>query len=291
MSGAQAKATTNGGGICLVTEINEKPLNKRHQQGYLDEKYSDLDQVIKRVKEAKAKKEAVSIGYLGNAVVDVLNLNEINFVCLPRSVNEIREEDFATITHVIDCAFPRNYMDAIVYDLYVSEVINRISQFKVGGQKYLYLGSFSSVNGGYSEYGKRKRKIEDVVTESEFEVLRVGLVLDPTNLGGRALEFQNVLNRLPIVPLPHRSWFPLYVTNLQTSLDAKANTSHTHTIANVTNLQTSLDNKAPFSALGDDPNYASPISTQLTTINNTLALKAKKIMKHYQEQLIWPLLT
>jgi hypothetical protein len=38
-----------------VTEINEKPLNKRHQQGYLDEKYSDLDQVIKRVKEAKAK--------------------------------------------------------------------------------------------------------------------------------------------------------------------------------------------------------------------------------------------
>lgn len=68
MSGAQAKATTIGGGICLVTEINEKPLNKRHQQGYLDEKYSDLDQVIKRVKEAKANKEAVSIGYLGNAV-------------------------------------------------------------------------------------------------------------------------------------------------------------------------------------------------------------------------------
>jgi urocanate hydratase len=68
MSGAQAKATTIGGGICLVTEINEKPLNKRHQQGYLDEKYSDLDQVIERVKEAKAKKEAVSIGYLGNAV-------------------------------------------------------------------------------------------------------------------------------------------------------------------------------------------------------------------------------
>ncbi len=161
-----------------------------------------------------------SNGYLGNALVDVLNLNEIKFVCLPRSVNEIREEDLATITHVIDCAFPRNYMDAIVYDLYVSEVINRISQFKVGGQKYLYLGSFSSVNGGYSEYGKRKRKIEDVVTESEFEVLRVGLVLDPTNLGGRALEFQNVLNRLPIVPIPHRSWFPLYVTNLQTFKDS-----------------------------------------------------------------------
>ena len=68
MSGAQAKATTIGGGICLVAEINPKPLNKRNEQGYLDEKYSDLDQLITRVKEAKRNKEAVSIGYNGNAV-------------------------------------------------------------------------------------------------------------------------------------------------------------------------------------------------------------------------------
>ena len=68
MSGAQAKATTIGGGICLVAEINSKPLNKRHEQGYLDEKYSDLDKLIARVKEAKKNKEAVSIGYNGNAV-------------------------------------------------------------------------------------------------------------------------------------------------------------------------------------------------------------------------------
>lgn len=68
MSGAQPKATTIGGGICLVAEINPKPLNKRHAQGYLDEKYSDLDQVIARVKKAKENKEAVSIGYNGNIV-------------------------------------------------------------------------------------------------------------------------------------------------------------------------------------------------------------------------------
>ena len=30
MSGAQAKATTIGGGICVVAEINPKALNKRH---------------------------------------------------------------------------------------------------------------------------------------------------------------------------------------------------------------------------------------------------------------------
>jgi len=68
MSGAQPKATKIGGGICLVAEINPKPLNKRHEQGFLDEKYDNLDLVIERVKKAKAKKEAVSIGYLGNVV-------------------------------------------------------------------------------------------------------------------------------------------------------------------------------------------------------------------------------
>ena len=51
-----------------MAEINPKPLNKRHEQGYLDEKYTDLNQLIQRVKQAKANKEAVSIGYCGNAV-------------------------------------------------------------------------------------------------------------------------------------------------------------------------------------------------------------------------------
>jgi hypothetical protein len=161
-----------------------------------------------------------SSGYLGNAVIEVLKLHEICFVPLPRGVDEIREEELATITHVIDCAFPKNYMDATVYELYTSEVRNRISQFKANGQRYLYLGSFSSVNGGYSEYGKCKRRVEEVVTQSGFEVLRIGLVLELTNLGGRALEFQNTLDRLPIIPLPHKSWFPLYVTSLQTFKDS-----------------------------------------------------------------------
>ena len=51
-----------------MAEINCKPLNKRHEQGYLDEKFSDLDEVISRVKKAKKAGEAVSIGYCGNVV-------------------------------------------------------------------------------------------------------------------------------------------------------------------------------------------------------------------------------
>ena len=54
---------------------------------------------------------------------------------------------------------------------------------------------------------------------------------------------------------------------LQAALDGKLATTGSIPISQVTNLQTSLNNKAPFSALGDDPNYA-------TTVNSNLALKA-----------------
>ncbi|MEM7041148.1 MAG: urocanate hydratase, partial [Bacteroidota bacterium] len=41
---------------------------KRKEQGWLDELFEDLDAVVARIQEAKAKEEAVSIGYLGNIV-------------------------------------------------------------------------------------------------------------------------------------------------------------------------------------------------------------------------------
>jgi urocanate hydratase len=68
MSGAQPKAMKILGGICLVAEMNKKALDKRHSQGWLDEKYECLDKLIVRAKQAQKNKEAISIGYLGNIV-------------------------------------------------------------------------------------------------------------------------------------------------------------------------------------------------------------------------------
>jgi urocanate hydratase len=68
MSGAQPKAAVIAGAVCLVAEINPDAAHKRKEQGWLDELYEDLDQLMARAKEAKANKEAVSIGYLGNIV-------------------------------------------------------------------------------------------------------------------------------------------------------------------------------------------------------------------------------
>ena len=68
MSGAQAKAARIAGVVGVVAEINTKALEKRHAQGWLDEKYYDLDKLLLRIEEARKNKEAVSLGYAGNIV-------------------------------------------------------------------------------------------------------------------------------------------------------------------------------------------------------------------------------
>lgn len=68
MSGAQPKAGNISGVVSIVAEINPKVVKKRFDQGWVDEIHTDLDKLIARVREAQAKKEAVSFAYQGNIV-------------------------------------------------------------------------------------------------------------------------------------------------------------------------------------------------------------------------------
>lgn len=70
MSGAQPKAGTIAGCITVCAEVNPKITQVRLDQGWIDEKITDLDELVIRVKKAKSDKETVSIAYLGN-IVDV----------------------------------------------------------------------------------------------------------------------------------------------------------------------------------------------------------------------------
>ena len=70
MSGAQPKAGNIAGVISVTAEVNPKAAHTRHSQGWVDEIMTDLNELAARVKQAKEKKEVVSIAYLGN-VVDV----------------------------------------------------------------------------------------------------------------------------------------------------------------------------------------------------------------------------
>ncbi len=70
MSGAQPKAGNIAGCITICAEVNPKAATKRHEQGWVDVLIDDIDELVSRVTLAQAKKEVVSIAYIGN-VIDV----------------------------------------------------------------------------------------------------------------------------------------------------------------------------------------------------------------------------
>ncbi len=70
MSGAQPKAGNIAKVVTVVAEVNPSATFKRHEQGWVDEVISDLDDLVERVRKAKENKEVVSIAYDGN-IVDV----------------------------------------------------------------------------------------------------------------------------------------------------------------------------------------------------------------------------
>lgn len=70
MSGAQPKAGNIAGCITVCAEVNPAAARKRHAQGWVDLLLEDMEGLILAVKAAMAKKEVISIAYIGN-IVDV----------------------------------------------------------------------------------------------------------------------------------------------------------------------------------------------------------------------------
>lgn len=68
MSGAQPKAGVISGVVSVTAEINPKAVQKRHSQGWVDEIYGSLDELLPRIELAQQKGEAISLAYLGNIV-------------------------------------------------------------------------------------------------------------------------------------------------------------------------------------------------------------------------------
>ncbi len=68
MGGAQPLAVTMNEGVCLLAEMCIERLEKRVKDRYLDEIHHELNETIGRAVKAQASGEAVSIGWVGNAV-------------------------------------------------------------------------------------------------------------------------------------------------------------------------------------------------------------------------------
>ncbi len=68
MSGAQPKAAVIAGMIGIIAEVNPKVVHTRHSQGWVNEVFVNLDEMMPRIRKAVANKEAVSLAYQGNVI-------------------------------------------------------------------------------------------------------------------------------------------------------------------------------------------------------------------------------
>lgn len=68
MSGAQPKAAVIAGAIGVIAEVNPTAIEVRLAQGWVDEVYLTLDELMNRISIARFNKESVSLAYQGNVV-------------------------------------------------------------------------------------------------------------------------------------------------------------------------------------------------------------------------------
>jgi urocanate hydratase len=80
MGGAQPLAAVFAGASGLFAEVDPARAKRRLDHGYLDELAGGLDEAIDRALQAKEKREAVSVGWVGNAVALLERLLERGIV-------------------------------------------------------------------------------------------------------------------------------------------------------------------------------------------------------------------
>jgi urocanate hydratase len=71
MGGAQPLAATMNGAAFLGVDVDESRIRRRVETGYCDRLSHDLDEALKLVLEARARREALSVGLVGN-IAEVL---------------------------------------------------------------------------------------------------------------------------------------------------------------------------------------------------------------------------
>ncbi|MHB8817077.1 MAG: urocanate hydratase [Steroidobacteraceae bacterium] len=79
MGGAQPLAVKLAGGVSICVEVDASRIQRRLETRYLDKATSSLEEAISMAREAKAARQAVSIGLMGNAAEILPKMVEIGF--------------------------------------------------------------------------------------------------------------------------------------------------------------------------------------------------------------------
>ena len=79
MGGAQPLAVKLAGGVSICVEVDASRIQRRLETRYLDKATGSLDEAIAMAREAKAARQAMSIGLMGNAAEVLPKMVEIGF--------------------------------------------------------------------------------------------------------------------------------------------------------------------------------------------------------------------
>ena len=157
-------------------------------------------------------------GYLGRETLDLcLDLN-IPTVALGRKLEAIDVSILDGLTLIIDCGFPRDYYHRKTSREYLKEIEKRVSFCNQHGIQYVYLTTFTSTVSDKSKYARLKNLLEEHIEILGGELLRLGLVIDAIKPGGRFLELQSIIQKMPVVLIPGLNWFPIFTCTLSAYL-------------------------------------------------------------------------
>jgi hypothetical protein len=157
-------------------------------------------------------------GYLGGETLKLCIDLKIPCVSLGRQIDAIDISILDGLTLIIDCGFPRDYYRRKTAGEYLKEIEKRVSFCHQYGIKYVYLTTFTSTVSDKSKYARLKNLLEEHIEMLGGELLRLGLVIDSINPGGRFLELQSIIQKLPVVLIPSLNWFPIFTCPLNAYL-------------------------------------------------------------------------
>ena len=153
-------------------------------------------------------------GYLGRETINLCETLNIPYFALDRKIEDVDPSILGSLTMIIDCGFPRDYYNKNTARNYLEQVEKRSKFCNEQRIRYVYLTTFTSVVSNNSKYAHLKNCTEDTVELFGGELLRLGLVVDLVNPGGRFLELCSIIQKFPIVFVPSSDWFPIFTCTI-----------------------------------------------------------------------------
>jgi hypothetical protein len=149
-------------------------------------------------------------GYLGSKTSNLYKSIGILVYELSRKIDEI---DLYGSILVLDFAFPTRRITRKIRKEYLKNLLVNLTIASNLSLKYIYMGSYSSNPRSESKYGALKREAESLVLKMGGNILRIGLVVDYDNPGGRFKQFVGINKNLPVrIQFPEK-WCPMSVTS------------------------------------------------------------------------------